>query len=128
MTPAEEPILHKILHDRYHSTRSTPEKAVLTLALQCLAELQRRRHETLERIRELSLDIQHSESQLRRLDHRINRCIDLGQFAESDHSLTQAIYAKLQAQETRLRDTKRELIDAEQRLTGIVTVWATHRF
>ncbi|KAJ2610107.1 hypothetical protein EV177_004133 [Coemansia sp. RSA 1804] len=129
MVPTEEAILHKLMHDRFHTAKSSGERAILSVALQAFLELQRRRQETSERVRELSRQIQSSERQMA----LVGQCIDkwargLGACSESDMRLVTVLGDTLAAQETRLRNTKQELVDAEQRMVHVVGLWATSRF
>ncbi|KAJ2211146.1 hypothetical protein EV179_005725 [Coemansia sp. RSA 487] len=127
--PTEEAILHKLMHDRFNIAKSSGERAILSMALQTFLELQRRRQETYERVRELSRQIQTSERQIALANQRVDHWVrGLGACTESDVRLITMLGDTLAAQESRLRNTKQELVDAEQRLVHIVGLWATSRF
>ncbi|KAJ2399069.1 hypothetical protein GGI23_002872 [Coemansia sp. RSA 2559] len=129
MQPTEEAILHKLMHDRFYTAKSSGERAILSMALQTFLELQRRRQETYERVRELSRQIQGSERQISLVNQRVDHWVrGLGTCTESDVRLIAVLGDTLAAQEARLRNSKQELVDAEQRLVQIVGLWATSRF
>ncbi|KAJ2393730.1 hypothetical protein GGI23_004986 [Coemansia sp. RSA 2559] len=129
MQPTEEAILHKLMHDRFHTAKSSGERAILSMALQTFLELQRRRQETYERVRELSRQIQGSERQISLVNQRVDHWVrGLGTCTESDVRLIAVLGDTLAAQEARLRNSKQELVDAEQRLVQIIGLWATSRF
>ncbi|PIA14830.1 hypothetical protein COEREDRAFT_9907 [Coemansia reversa NRRL 1564] len=126
-------ILHKTIHDRYSSTRSSGERAILSLALQAFAEVQLRRQETTARVCELSMQIQCTESQMSRLQNRIfnHTSINAGaldKYSVADIRVLESLANILAGQERRLRATKEELNSAETRLSSIVSTWATSRF
>ncbi|KAJ1664248.1 hypothetical protein IW140_005835 [Coemansia sp. RSA 1813] len=117
------------MHDRFNIAKSSGERAILSMALQTFLELQRRRQETYERVRELSRQIQTSERQIALANQRVDHWVrGLGACTESDVRLITMLGDTLAAQESRLRNTKQELVDAEQRLVHIVGLWATSRF
>ncbi|KAJ1885410.1 hypothetical protein LPJ81_006914 [Coemansia sp. IMI 209127] len=117
------------MHDRFHTAKSSGERAILSMALQTFLELQRRRQETYERVRELSRQIQGSERQISLVNQRVDHWVrGLGTCTESDVRLIAVLGDTLAAQEARLRNSKQELVDAEQRLVQIVGLWATSRF
>ncbi|KAJ1832380.1 hypothetical protein IWW55_003891 [Coemansia sp. RSA 2706] len=135
MALTADSVLHKTLHDRFSSTRSTGERAVLALALQAFGEVQLRRQETLARVRELSLQIQRTESQLMRMhgqffsrhsDSTLN--VEADKYSLADIRVMDSLNAILGGHEARLRATKDELAAAEQRLATLVTTWATSKF
>ncbi|KAJ2770112.1 hypothetical protein IWQ56_002290 [Coemansia nantahalensis] len=130
MSVTPDSVLHKTLHDRFHTTRSAGERAVLALALQALMEAQLRRQETLARVREVSAHIQRTEAQIARLHAHVfqmaggapDRC------SISDIRILECLSGILAGHETRLRATKEELNSAEIRLANIVVAWATGKF
>ncbi|KAJ1854341.1 hypothetical protein GGH12_005704 [Coemansia sp. RSA 1822] len=128
-------ILHKTLHDRFSTTRSSCERAMLALTLQAFSEVQVRRQETQSRVRELSLQVQRTESQIMRMhthlfgtsrssDSTLNG-LSLDKYSLADVRVIDTLNALLGGQESRLRATKEELALAEQRLATLVTAWAT---
>ncbi|KAJ2551940.1 hypothetical protein EV175_003498 [Coemansia sp. RSA 1933] len=129
MIPTEEAILQKLMHDRFHTAKSSGERAILSMALQTFVELQRRRQETYERVRELSAQIQTSERQISLVNQRVDSWVrGLGTCTDGDVRLISVLGETLAAQEARLRNSKQELVDAEQRLVQVVGLWATSRF
>ncbi|KAJ2803457.1 hypothetical protein H4R20_002886, partial [Coemansia guatemalensis] len=96
-------------------------------------EVQLRRQETAARIRELSMQIQSTESQMTRLQNRIfnHTSINAGaldKYSLADIRVLESLANILAGQESRLRATKEELNGAETRLSAIVSTWATTRF
>ncbi|KAJ2716064.1 hypothetical protein H4R19_000856 [Coemansia spiralis] len=130
MVATSDSILHKTLHDRFHTTRSAGERAVLALALQALAETQLRRQETLARVREVSALIQRTEAQISRLHEHVFKMAGgpHDQWSISDIRILECLSGILAGHETRLRATKEELCAAETRLASIVVTWATGKF
>ncbi|KAJ2824270.1 hypothetical protein IWW50_003412 [Coemansia erecta] len=136
MSLTSDNILHKTLHDRFSTTRSHPERALLALTLQAFAEVQLRRQETLARVRELSMQIQRTESLVMRIyaglfssrssDTTLNT--EFEKYSIADIRVMESLNSVLGGQEARLRATKDELAVAEQRLASLVTTWATSRF
>ncbi|KAJ1760003.1 hypothetical protein LPJ58_001972 [Coemansia sp. RSA 1591] len=124
-------ILHKTLHDRFSTTRSSCERAMLAITLQAFTEVQTRRQETQSRVRELSLQVQRTESQIMHMHTHLfgtSRSSDstlYDKYSMADVRVIDTLNALLSGQESRLRATKEELALAEQRLATLVTAWAT---
>ncbi|KAI7824458.1 hypothetical protein BX661DRAFT_185354 [Kickxella alabastrina] len=127
--PTPDNILHKLLHDRFYSSKICGERAILSLALQRFTDIKRQRQDATMREEEISRDIDLTESQIRTLGGSFDRYMQgLARYNPDDARVMGILSDKLVAQEARLRGVRRELAESEQRFVHIITTWATSKF
>ncbi|KAJ1724936.1 hypothetical protein LPJ53_000862 [Coemansia erecta] len=122
-------MLHKLLHDRFYSTKSPGERALLALALQQLTALQTLRQDTSQRTDDLTRAISLTESQMLRLSALFDRYLQGStRYSADDAHMLTLLSSYLTSQEARLQGVRRELHEAEVRFAAAVTAWATGKF
>ncbi|KAJ1822798.1 hypothetical protein LPJ56_000621 [Coemansia sp. RSA 2599] len=99
------------------------------MALLAFSNLQVLRQDISMQTEELTRDIQLTESQMRLLSSSFDRYLQgLATYSADDARVMGILGERLAALETRLRSTREELVNAEQRFIGLLTTWATSRF